>query len=657
VQRVAFALFVFAGLAGFTACNKSSPAAPTSTVQAGVVSVSATSLSFSTQAVGSASAGQIVTLGNGLTSPVTVSNIAASGDFAETTTCAGTLAAGASCTITVGFTPTSIGTRSGILTIADSDATSPSIVALTGIGGAAEALLAPTNMTFPGLPVGQAGKQNFTFTNGGGAVINVSSVTISGDADFSETTNCGALQPGSACTVTVTFTPGGTGARSAKVTIFDDSPGNPHVGWVTGSAVAVGPLVSFAQTVLTFGPQTVGTTSSPLTAQFINLGLSGLNVSSISASGDFAQTNACALPVPAQGICTIKVTFAPTAPGTRIGALTVTDNAGTGVQTVVLSGTATTGSTGGPLFSVAPVSLNFGNQPIATPSAPQSVTVTNGGTAPLAITGVTTTNEFSLTNGCGPAIAAGGSCRIDVRFTPGAPDVRTGALTISDNAPGSPHSLALMGVGTGTLVTGPSLSVNPRSLSFGFMGLGTSATQNVSISNVGVGDLTITGIGTEGDFSEADACRGRLAAGSACSIAVTFAPKAIGTRTGRLTVTTDTGSSPQVVALDGSGGVGQVTLAPGNLIFSLQTVATTSTSQQVTVTNSGDLAISIASLAATGDFAETDTCVGATLQGAGTCTVTVTFTPTATGTRAGLITIVDTAPGSPHTVVLTGTGG
>jgi hypothetical protein len=270
---------------------------------------------------------------------------------------------------------------------------------------------------------------------------------------------------------------------------------------------------------------------------------------------------------------------------------------------------------------------------------------------------MTTSNEFSQTNDCGTAVVVGRNCTINVRFTPAAPDVRTGTLTITDNTPGSPHSLPLMGIGTGILSSGPSLSLNPRSLSFGSTGLGTSTTQNVSIGNAGSGDLTITAIAIEGDFSEADACLGHLSPGSSCSVAVTFVPKAIGTRTGRLTVTGDAQNSPQSVALDGSGGVGQITLAPANLIFPVQTVGITSTSQQVTVTNSGDLALTIASVAATGDFAETDTCAGATLQGGGTCAVTVTFTPSATGTRSGIIAIVDTAPGSPHTVVLTGSGG
>jgi hypothetical protein len=98
-----------------------------------------------------------------------------------------------------------------------------------------------------------------------------------------------------------------------------------------------------------------------------------------------------------------------------------------------------------------------------------------------------------------------------------------------------------------------------------------------------------------------------------------------------------------------------VTLSPASLTFASQNTGSTSAAQNVTLTNSGQAALLIASVAASGDFAETNTC-GASLAPAATCDVGVTFTPAVSGSRTGTLTITDNAGGSPQTVSLSGTG-
>ena len=127
-----------------------------------------------------------------------------------------------------------------------------------------------------------------------------------------------------------------------------------------GSSVTANP------TSLTFGSQSVGTTSSPQAVTLTNGGSNSVSISSISASGDFAQTNNCGSSLAANSSCTINVTFTPTTSGTRTGTLTVTDSAGT--QTVSLTGTGT--SVGN--VTLAPSSVNFGNQGVGTTSSVRS---------------------------------------------------------------------------------------------------------------------------------------------------------------------------------------------------------------------------------------------------------------------------------------------
>jgi predicted small lipoprotein YifL len=104
-----------------------------------------------------------------------------------------------------------------------------------------------------------------------------------------------------------------------------------------------------------------------------------------------------------------------------------------------------------PEVSVAPTNLAFGNQPYDTTSAAQTVTLSNTGNASLSITSIAVTganaSDFAQTNTCGSSVAAGANCAIAVMFTPSALGTWTAALSISDNASGSPQSVALSGTG------------------------------------------------------------------------------------------------------------------------------------------------------------------------------------------------------------------
>jgi hypothetical protein len=146
-----------------------------------------------------------------------------------------------------------------------------------------------------------------------------------------------------------------------------------------------------------------------------------------------------------------------------------------------------------------------------------------------------------------------------------------------------------------------------------------------------------------------------------CSASVTFTPGATGGRSATLTFTDDAGGSPQTVSLSGTGTAAGIGFNPASLSYGNQGTGSTSAPQTVTVTNSGTAALHITSVTLTGanagDFAKSaDTCSGQTIAASATCTVSVTFTPTATGARSATISFADDAPSSPQTVALSGTG-
>jgi hypothetical protein len=142
---------------------------------------------------------------------------------------------------------------------------------------------------------------------------------------------------------------------------------------------------------------------------------------------------------------------------------------------------------------------------------------------------------------------------------------------------------------------------------------------------------------------------------------VTFTPSATGARSATLTFTDDAGGSPQTVALSGTGAAAGISFNPTSLSFGNQGTGSTSPAQSVTVTNNGTAALHVTSVTLTGtnagDFGKSaDTCSGQAIAVNATCTVSVTFTPTATGARSASLSFADDAPSSPQTVAVSGTG-
>jgi uncharacterized repeat protein (TIGR03803 family) len=313
-----------------------------------------------------------------------------------------------------------------------------------------------------------------------------------------------------------------------------------------------------------------------------------------------------------------------------------------------------------PFVTLSPASLSFGNQTLNIAS-PSQVTLTNSGNLPLDITTtqITGTNasEFAnQTNSCSSSVVAPHTtCTISISFTPTALGSQTAALSITDNAPGSPQLLPISG--SGVL---PAVVLSPTSLSFGNQTSGSaSSPQMISLANNGLGTLIITSLGITGasgtEFPQTNNCPSSLAPSSGCGISVTFSPNAIGSASASLTVVDNAPGSPQTLSLTGTGVTG-ISVSPATITFPNQYVGTSGLPQTVTVANNGNAVLTVNSVAASSaDFAPLSSC-GSPLQPGANCSIGVFFDPTTSGTRNGTLTITDTAAGSPQTVTLTGVG-
>jgi len=660
-----------------------------------------TQFSFPTETVGvpspfQPSPTQTVTFQNVGNTPVTISSVALGGanpgDFSESSGCPispSVLNAFASCNTSVTFAPTATGTRNGTLVFTYTGATgSPQSATLAGKGVAAVQALefGPTSINF-GSQVDMVQSPlnpSVLLTNTGTAPVTISSVALSGPnaSDFALSNGCPSpLQQGplfNICTIGITFTPGASGARSATLSITHSAPGSPAKVALSGTGVTQTEIVVVTPASLAFDPQVLGTTSNTQNITVTNTGNFNVTFTGVTVTGNFGlPSNGCTGVLGPASSCTIQVDFTPTGTtaGTRTGTVSIADNAAGNPQKVAVSGTAISTSTE---IQLSQTNVVFDAQTVATQSNPQLVYYSNQGnttqTINTVVLGGTNSGDYSTSgSSCsnGAGISAGSFCTIVIRFTPSAPGTRTATITITDAAPGSPRVITVSGTGITSAV--PEVSLTPASLTFATQAEGTtSAPQNINLTNNGQGPLTITGIAVtganSGDFAQTNNCPispSTLPAGFSCNIAVTFSPTAIGTRTASVTVTDNATGSPHSASLTGTGKAGAlpaVTLTPPSLAFPNVTLNTPS-QQPVTVKNTGAAPLSITTIGITGtvnsDFSRTNVncpISPSTLAVNGTCTITVTFTPSTTENQTGTLTITDNAPNSPQGVPITANG-
>ncbi|WP_405579342.1 choice-of-anchor D domain-containing protein [Streptomyces sp. NBC_01190] len=442
---------------------------------------------------------------------------------------------------------------------------------------------------------------------------------------------------------------------------------------------------------LNFGSVATGSTSSAQTVTVSNPTGSAAAVSSIAATGDFSQTNTCGTSIPASGSCTISVKFAPTAAGSRTG--TVTVNAGGNTDTVSLSGT---GVAPGPILNTNPAGLSFASTVVGSSATAQTVTVTNSGTSAATVSGVTTSGDFSQTNNCS-SLAVGASCTVTVGFKPTTGGARSGNLTVTSNANNSPTVVALSGSGIDSstnIAAGRTATASSSSSPYVPANLtDTDAStywesassfpqwaqvdlgQNYSVGKVVLKlppatawatrteTLSLQGSTDGSSFSNLVGSATYTFDPNANNNTVTITFNAATARYVRANITANSGWSAgqlsdfQVFPSGSGGGTTSANLStsPSSLTFASQALNTTSAAQTVTVTNTGTAAAAVSGVTAGGDFSQTNTC-GSSIAVNASCTVSVKFTPTASGTRTGSVTVNSNASNSPATVALTGTG-
>jgi hypothetical protein len=235
--------------------------------------------------------------------------------------------------------------------------------------------------------------------------------------------------------------------------------------------------------------------------------------------------------------------------------------------------------------------------------------------------------------------------------------LRSATLNVNDDGSNSPQTALLSGTGVAPV------TLSTASIKFGGVLIGNSATsaavtlhnnQNVALTNIVISIVGST------EYTQTNTCGTGIPALSQCSIKVTFAPTVSGTQTATVNIADSASNSPQTISLTGTGNL-PVSFSPISLNFGTQTVGTTSAAKTITVTNHQKVALSISSIAPggnhPGDYNISGNTCGSSLAAGAQCVVSITFTPTAKGTRNANLVLTDSAATSPQTANLTGTGG
>jgi hypothetical protein len=555
---------------------------------------------------------------------------------------------------------------------------------------AASLSVSPANQSFGTVAKGSTSAPfTFTVSNTGQQTSGSMTTAIGGtnSADFAIATdgcNGTTLTGSGTCTVTITFKPSTGAAEQATFTVTA-SPGTSSTGTSatltgTGNAMAAAAL-TLSPITNDFGTVNQGQTSSPSTFTVTNSGGSPSGAVTAAVSGtnsaDFKiSSNGCSAPIAANGNCTLQIKFSPSMTGSETATLTVTASPGTAAGGITATLTGAGAPPGTELSFGATTSLNFGNVVVNTTSADSTLTITNTGTVTTSAIsdsiGGTNASQFGITTAndkcSGQTLAANASCTIALHFSPTSTGLQSAALTVTA-ATGGTVAASLSGTG----ISNAALSINPNFQSFGSIPLTqTSSAVTFTVTNTGgvatgaLGAATLGGTNSAEFTVAGDGCHTQVlqAPGqgtNTCTITVTFTPTATGVQTATLSVSGTPGGMA-TANLQGTGvPAANISISPTTEVFPNEPVGTSSPAVTFTVTNAtGAVSTGTLTTALSGADASqfqivagSNGCQGATLAGGASCTISVTFSPTAAGNLAASLS-VSGSPGGSTSAALSG---
>lgn len=492
------------------------------------------------------------------------------------------------------------------------------------------------------------------------------------------------------CTITVSFKPTAVDNRKAVLQVsFSAASPDPapsvHDINLEGSGQILAPDVSFLSS-LSFAALR-GSTSIPVRLPLTNKGSAPFKITDLQITGpqasEFSQDASSTCVLDKAGApksygngesCDVVLRYTPAAAGpsgTSRASLLVTHNAAGSPTSVALNGAATEPKKPALFLNVS--DMTFKDQVVLTVSAPQILTITNKGEAPLTLSNYVMSGagsgDYTLTSSScfgGTTLDVGKSCSISVTFTPVKAGQRDAIITITSNAPTATVSLH----GNGVAKPAPVPTWSDATLPFGPQTVGgIYPSRKLTLTNTGNADLLISSVSVSGaGFSlESQNCPGTLTPTSTCTAYVHFDPSTAGASySGSLTVSSTSAGITQGATLSGQGVAYTVPVLSWNsdapIVFTDIPVGTASVeTKTLTLTNHGPGGAKLTLLNVIGpqgaDFSVTGSCVsGLQMLEGDTCQVTLSFLPSGAGVRQGSLQLVVSGGSTPSLLPVSGGG-
>ncbi|MGO9539331.1 MAG: choice-of-anchor D domain-containing protein [Terriglobales bacterium] len=506
----------------------------------------------------------------------------------------------------------------------------------------------PSNLRFGGVAIGQTETLLATLTNNQPTSVTINGITV-GKAQFSTSLlNLPlALPAGQSVSLTVSFTPTGTGWEGSTIEIFSTASNSTLQLQVEGSGVS-SQSVTASPSMVSFGQVAMGSSFTlPLVLTNMRSWNVTLSAAQITGAGFSLSGPSFPLTLGARKSVTLNVTFTPPSAGTATGGVFVS---GPGLN-VPLTGT---GAAPGQLTS-NPSSVSFGNVEVGG-SQTQSVALSNTGPSSLTISAAAAGGTgFSLSGLALPfTLAAGQSTSFNALFSPTAGGAASGSVTITSNGSDSSLSIALSGTG----VTQGTLTANPTSLAFGSVQVGNSTNLSETLTNTGGSAVTISQANLTGAMFAISGLTlpQTLNPNQSVTFTATFTPTGAGGASGSLSVVSTASNSPLTIALTGTGtSAGTLAVSPTSLSFG-NVVVGTSASLNGSLTASGASVTVQPTSPSNGEFVLSGIALPQTIPAGQSATFTVTFTPQSSGATSASLSFPSNASNSPTVQTMTGTG-
>jgi hypothetical protein len=413
--------------------------------------------------------------------------------------------------------------------------------------------ISPSTVSFGNVAMGQSATKTVTLTNTGTEALSVSGIAVAGTGFTASGPHLPiSLASGQSTSISAVFKPTAGNADKGTITITSNAAGSPSLVTLSGTGTTgttAAAALTVTPTTIAFGSVAVGSEQTQ-TVHVENTGNETATISKLTISGTGVSLSGVTAPTTLAAGQTVNLTVAykPVAAGTLTASLAIASNATNPNVVVGINATATSST-----LAATPSSVSFGNVVVGS-NTTQTIRLQNIGTSEVKISAITPSVSSIAISGVTTPInlAPGTSATLTAAYKPTAAGSVTGKITVTSNAVGSPTIVDLSATAAAAAVQ---LTPSASSLSFGSVTVGSSGTSQLTVKSTGntnatISKVTVSGTGFVLGSSAASVI---LDPSQTESYTVNFDPKAAGSLTGTLTITSNAANSPLNIALSGTG--------------------------------------------------------------------------------------------------------